>query len=498
MVNKYFWMPVFAAAAVLAGCAKQEPSLNEKEALQIPGEENVELEEVTINVQAPDSRTYLSEGVVRWSKNDRVSIFDSANLRAQSSAVAEAGVSATLTASITKGSTPLYALYPHDGSASISGGLITTTLTREQEAPNVSSFGKCNVVVGKLASDGLGGYNCEMKNVCGYLKFTLPKHGSQKRKSDPEDNKDYSSTHVKKVTVTTTAGNLTGDITINYNDGTPEITNVANGNKTIDFTPKSYTKKDSEDLFYLSGDYYLVVLPGDYTGITVTLEYDDETPSYTRTSTGSFSVSRGQYTDLGIFADDVVILDFSNGNDQLYQDGDPKKYLPTAGRKNAGVEDVWKLDQNSRTYTFGITTWENATGGNYNGSSYCYYPSNNALMFVKQAQVMRLPISAGKALAFIRALHGNSASKTDTKNFRLCINSGSYNDGTKAFTDPTSKKEIKMVYWNPTERGGVDQSAYTWTFYDNLVKDGQWYIQPRGGSSNICIRRLELYYYKQD
>ena len=495
MVNKYFWMPVFAAAAVLAGCAKQEPSLNEKEALQIPGEENVELEEVTINVQAPDSRTYLSGGSVLWSKNDQVTVFDSADRAATSSKVAASGASATITAAITKGSTPVYALYPNDGSASISSGLITTTMATAQTPANTGSFGKHNVAVGALADDGEGGYTSTLKNVCGYLKFTLPKHCSKVR---ADDDKTYSSTHVSLVTITTTTGNLAGTITIDYNSGTPVITTVSDATKTLTLKPKTYTEKDSGDTFYCSGDYYLVVMPGAYSGITVTLKYDDGTPDYTRSSAGAFSVSRGQYTDLGIFADDVVIMDFTNGNDQLYQGAGDKTYLPDSSRNTDGAWDEWKIDCNGRTYSFGIATWQGVLidETTYN-AVYYYTPSNQALQFTRMTQVMRLPQFDGEALGFIRVLHANSGSKTGTKSINVCTDAGDYGAATPV--EPTSAKTLKAVYFNPEERGGADQSAYYWTVNNaNLVKGRQWYLNPRVGTNNICVRRLELYYWKID
>ena len=106
-----------------------------------------------------------------------------------------------------------------------------------------------------------------MKNVCGYLKITLPKHTSKTRK---DDGKNYSSTHVSSVVISTTTGDLAGDITVDYNDGTPVITEVENGVKTITLNVKAYTEKDTDKVFYLSGDYYFVVLPGSYSGLSVT------------------------------------------------------------------------------------------------------------------------------------------------------------------------------------------------------------------------------------
>ncbi|MBQ9549030.1 MAG: hypothetical protein IJV01_07760 [Bacteroidales bacterium] len=487
-MNKFYFVSLFAATAILAGCAKQEPAPSAS-----APERTGDKQDLTISFKVDETpRTYINNGSVEWNSGDKVTVFDSAGGNNEFGTAAAAGASADMSGSITAGSTPAYAMYPPDGGATISSGIISTSLASEQTPSNTGSFGKCNVAVGAISDPGTG-YTCELKNVCGYIKLTLPRHGTGIRKDKLTS---HALTHVKQIVLSTTSGDyLAGDITVDYNSGKPLVTSVANGTRELTLDVKNYSK-DGGGTFYLSGDYYFVALPGSYTGLSVTLKYDDGTPDYVRTSTGSFTVTRSQYTDIGILGDAVLNLNFAAGNTLLYQgSGGSKTYLPTSYTATDGMEVVYKYDQDGNTYNFGITTFNTTLGETAYDSKYAYHTGNQAFIFVKRTSLLHLPKIDGMALYSMEGKHSNTgaANISGTKSLYLCHEIGDLANGTA----PTRFGTAAIPYFdfsqhsNPIGRCVVSEA--------NLIKDRDWYIYPySAASSNICVRQLILTYTKRD
>ena len=137
-------------ALIFAGCAK----------------EMIEMPEIATGEGPVFSATYVSEdgtrtvmdsnqGGVLWSATDKINVFDSDNDSFEYSA-SGAGASTTFTKS--GGQTPVetetwYALYPYDPEASISDGIITTTLKDEYTVTAAGTFAdEMNIAVAKRTS----------------------------------------------------------------------------------------------------------------------------------------------------------------------------------------------------------------------------------------------------------------------------------------------------------------------------------------------------------
>ncbi len=215
-----------------------------------------------------------SQGNVNWGKDDFIYMFNDENTQFKSgtSLQVEGKYTGEFVFENWKG-TPTYAvLNPHTtyASASISGDVITTNLITSQRINKKGSFGNvANLSVGKVESDGNGGYSTALKNVCGLIGCEVDEGVS---------------------TITLTANeDIAGKITIDYNDGNPKYT-IVEGEKEITLNYLDGSK---------AGTFYFCVLPQTISGFTITAKDADGNVLASKTGTNPLTVGRNQVVNLG-------------------------------------------------------------------------------------------------------------------------------------------------------------------------------------------------------
>ena len=209
------------ALTIAASCAKQEDLNPEKKSAQ---KSFLAVAEVT--------KTSIEAGnAVEWVSGDQINLFAGSTSYTYTAASSGAEVSFT---GDDVSAAEYYALYPYSSGATISAGVITTTLPAEQ-----SPVGGNGLMVAYTTGDKLA-----FKHVCGYLKITVVSEG------------------ITSVTVRSNSGNaLAGKVEINWNSGNPTI-NVLN--------PVDHVNLISTSGTIAPGVYYLAVLPfSDAAGVSV-------------------------------------------------------------------------------------------------------------------------------------------------------------------------------------------------------------------------------------
>ena len=186
--------------------------------------------------------TLADDNEVLWTDSDAVTAFvGTANHTSTSTAVSNEGKVATFTFTDIDSSADVdYLIYPADANASISEGVVTTTLTTLQRIVPGSFANGANLAIAEGAAEVF------FKNACSFLSVKV----------------NGDNIHSVKLIADQP---LTGEVTVNYNEGYPTVA-AKEGGKTANYVQLAGT--------FVSGNtYYFVVLPGSYSGIK--LEFTD-------------------------------------------------------------------------------------------------------------------------------------------------------------------------------------------------------------------------------
>lgn len=396
---------------------------------------------------APDARTYAgtsygnSVATVYWTSDDALSVFDSdgANNQFTMDAAGKGKASADFNGSITLGSTAKYAMFPYDAAASISGDVITTTLKTTQSSNNATSFSKS----ANLAIGAIEGSTVQLKNACGLIRFVLP------------------TMDAKSVTLSCKDGYLAGKVKLDCSTGTPEVSEIVEGSKSV-------TLSHGTRLY--ASSFFLCVLPGTYKGITVTVTKEDDSKVVMGSSESTIPlvVARAQVTDLGILsavADKIITLDFTT-NDVF------TTAIPTSNPAVNGTVDYTDAEGNG--YVLGIT--DAAKGGGY-----FYSSTAGGLCILKKGKAyLQAPTILNKHLCAFGATHGNS-SGAGSRDLLLYTPAGASIGST--FTVPGYDVTPSIMYY--TTGVGLSSSK---KYPDVTCRFSS------GNTNNVVIRKLVLYY----
>ena len=237
MKKFYLAFVIIAAASIAAGCSKEptQPTPAAKE-------------KITLTAGASETKTYGIE-TIRFNAADHLSIFDSEGENNDFALTSTSGASGEFSGEITGGSSPLFAIYPYNAEASISGTNITTTLGNHFRADNKNSILRdMNLSIGQITGSA-GSYAAELKNVCGILGIHIP----------------ADVIGVKNVKLTANES-LAGNVTIDYNSGEPSVVSAPDGAKSVDFDIPA-----KNGLQWNDTKFYFCIIPGTYTGIKITI-----------------------------------------------------------------------------------------------------------------------------------------------------------------------------------------------------------------------------------
>lgn len=246
-----------ALLPLLAACGK-ESSGGDTPSAKTAGDKTF-----TVQIAPLSKVAFASDGLsLEWNKADKVNIFDGEDNRMFR--VQNGGASATILGSAVDADT-YYALIPYDETASLSGSVISTSISAEQ----VSAAGGADLKVtaaGKSSGDAIS-----LTPLSALLKFTL--------------NEDAEG--VSAVTISAD-GTLAGLVSIDCG-GTPVM--------EVGSTSSSIKVSANEGTFKAGETYYVSAVPGTVKNLTVS--YVVGADELSTSVDGDVVLSAGKVTDLG-------------------------------------------------------------------------------------------------------------------------------------------------------------------------------------------------------
>lgn len=273
MLKKIITIAAFVAIA--AGCAKvaviSAPAEIEEDVEEIP-EVTVEPSSVVFTAGI-DTKAYLDEGVVKWSGNESITIWN--GTVAAEFTTKDNGSSATFSTAGEFTETGTYtALYPHDGGANFSDlNALATTIPASQVATAGSFDPAANLAVASSTTTDLTFYN-----LVSYLKFTVPSGMTDLTSVSFSGNNSEKVAGAATVNVSTKALSATGSDTA-----------------TLTGT------------FAEGSTYYLAIAPQEFTtGYTVTITRSSG--SYTMVSSKDVTFSRSKARNIGDLWDGEPVI----------------------------------------------------------------------------------------------------------------------------------------------------------------------------------------------
>ncbi|MGM9787100.1 MAG: hypothetical protein ACI3ZS_09745 [Candidatus Cryptobacteroides sp.] len=231
-MKKNIIVMAMAGVAVLAGCQKEVSSV-------APDYNGIVITALSDN--EPDAKTTLDDANVLWNNSDEIAVYNGTAVAKFTTAAEDRSATADFTTEDTKfqAAGTYLAVYPYSEGVAFSGDNVAVTVPAEQTAC-AGSFAKgVNVAVAKGSSDALA-----FKNVCAYLKFTVP----------------AGMVDLTKVELKANGGEfLAGEISAKVDDASYTVTSGA-------------TSVSLVGTFEAGKSYYMAVLPQDLSaGFTLTM-----------------------------------------------------------------------------------------------------------------------------------------------------------------------------------------------------------------------------------
>ena len=252
---------IFAAAVLMAAsCAKEQHAPTQPASMQ---------KQMTFTATTESTKTTLAEdNGILWTNDDAITVFageNAAGARFAIDQISDGGYSASFTG-LSDVSPVYYSLYPDSDKATISGGVISTTLPIVQQAAQGSFGPRANVSVAKTESDEL-----KFKNIGAILSLKV---------TEP----DLTSITLQSLD---NSVKMAGKVLVDYNDGEPACT----VSDAVDYVTL-------EGSFQVGKTSYFLVLPGNYAS-GFSLKFMKGSDSATLENTKPLNLSRNQNFFLG-------------------------------------------------------------------------------------------------------------------------------------------------------------------------------------------------------
>lgn len=243
---------------------------------EVPVREAGELVPVKISVAYEDGLKSTLKGLSpEWVASDKVSLFGASSTNAELTLVSSTGKSAVFSGNA-EASGPWTAVYPYSNENAVSGGVVTVDIPSSQVVP-ASGCVSDGALVAVGTTDDLG-KGLALKNVTSLLKVTLA--------IDQAD--------MDKIIIRSNDGSaLTGKVKVKASTG--EITQVEDGSDTVVLTSATGT--------FQGGNYYIAVIPGEHSGITVDFTRVSDARKAEKISENSLKTLRSNVVNLGGFDD---------------------------------------------------------------------------------------------------------------------------------------------------------------------------------------------------
>ena len=265
MRNRYY-IPLLAAALVMAGCRTTEPSPD-------PVGEVLCAERSFHASSETATRAYVDGLTVLWDASDELAVFDDAGSeKAVFTLKSGAGTSsATFSGKVSSAATQFYAAYPGPSVTAASGQILTLTLPAAQKLVSGGRNLDPAALVGVAATSG---NDLSFKNVVAAIRFKL-------------DSDDVVSVSLKGGSDEPLAGTVKVDAT------TGEVTEVTDGVSEVVLTPAGEA--------FAKGQYVITLLPGTFSrGVVLTFTLRDGS-TVIRENANALTIARSHLLDLAAF-----------------------------------------------------------------------------------------------------------------------------------------------------------------------------------------------------
>ena len=416
-----------AAIASAVSCSEKEnegPVLSERVPVQF-----------TAGTPSLDTKTAIaSDGKsVLWSEGDIIAVFDGQTNKFE--LVDGAGTSSGKFNGFALSDTDCYALYPYSEDASMSGSVISAALPSVQYSTADGTFDTMlNPAVAKADGTGL-----EFDHVAGMLKINL-------------EGVDGA---VKSISLTADK-NLAGDYTVNMSSEPYTAAAV-----TSDAENTGVQLVAANDGNLAAGPYYIVVLPGNYTNLKLTVNMADGS-----TATGSLA-------SLEIAARDIK--ETTIGAEEV----------PGAGFGFAATEDLtFSYKGAAKTYTVNA-------------------PTETAWTLAADSEDVTLEPASGNGTAQVKVTLPYSKYIYD-KDYTLTLSADGEENQTLVITqqscvDPNQSDPIGMITTDGTLTANGNRAmvktydqfkygTYIWTFSDVDITNGYFMLNNNEGAAYLYIR----------
>lgn len=475
MKKFYLAFVIIAAASIAAGCSKEptQPTPAAKE-------------KITLTAGASETKTYGIE-TIRFNTTDpadHLSIFDSEGENNDFALTSTSGASGEFSGEITGGSSPLFAIYPYNAEASLSGTNITTTLGNHFRAYNKDSILRdMNLSIGQITGSA-GSYAAELKNVCGILGIHIP----------------ADVIGVKNVKLTANES-LAGNVTIDYNSGEPSVVSAPDGAKSVDFDIPA-----NNGLQWNDTKFYFCIIPGTYTGIKITITLLNGKTKEFSSSNPVTVVRNGRILlkDLTLAevqdvpAGNLTISIVGGGNKQWenFVLGDDTK-LPTTAGTAITTGATFYYNQGDYSYPFYFCANNAATTGKiyyytpsktYDKKTYYFHDllmDNSSKAVITDIRCyLKTPPIPGKKLTRVGFTHAHDASSKTTRILKIC--------GTLK-ADGGNNSDPDNDYFTVVKNASItDVGTVTYVDITTSTAGKSYYIYTQ--NPNLYLRQLILEY----
>lgn len=241
-------------------------------------DDSQQLVPLTIDAQAGETRTSLSEGAVQWTEGDEIAVYDFKASKHQFAGNITDGAT-RFVGQITAKTESFAAIYPYDlaSETAASFSTLSATLPTEQYmlADGFPAGQNISVAKGKRNIDGSPS-SVMFYNVCQLLRFTVPAYAANK---------------VKSITFTAPTA-VAGKLNIDYAGDLPIVSIASSESKTITMLPPRGATT------FAAGTYYLLTAPVQLEGFSMTMRTSDE-KTYRLASSTTFGGQAGRIYSLG-------------------------------------------------------------------------------------------------------------------------------------------------------------------------------------------------------
>ena len=408
-IFKHFGIIALAALAACVSCTKEENGVD-------PGQKNGLR---TLSISVDFATKVNSDGpTIKWdAAEDNLSVIGlvdgSPRMYKFTKAEGSKSTDATFTSAveIPASADLLYAVYPYNSKYNWDGaGDLSLTLKNEQ-----SGFDNGGVSAHPLMAGEISGSSVTLKQVCSFLKFTLPARSG-------------SASYVRYIYVRGTG--VAGKVDVDFSGSDPLAS--AGDADYMRVTTKSAGEKN--------GDVYVPVLPGTYSSLTIELEYTDGHSNYLRTTNNSNTLERGKYKDLGTASGPFVV---STGVSSATLDGTTLSL--------SGTANVWKhFGVDNSDYTFKFTykdseaediaaNWTEVTADSPTGDG-------NTVTFTKDVTVTAGKTYNVKAVVVASGVTSESTEETTAAKSKKTVTiNAATNDDFANFVYSTPSKDYHII-----------------------------------------------------